>query len=241
LNNESVLIAQSADTITHPNYRKKGLFILLANKTYDLCREEGIKYLYGIPNYNSFSGFVQKLNWSFSGNFTVYSRKILTFPLNFLSQKTSATKSFYLNYVRLWLYFFQKNTLEEKLPNEFKNSISIPKNKAYLNYKLSKNHFSIQIENVFFIISFNRFMKIGYYSLGDNFNFQKAMKKLIFLAVVTGCHKIVFQELTQSNESKTDKFFDKFKLSKGLPFIVKSIALEENVSLKIDYFDFDTF
>ena len=241
LNNEPILIAQSADTITHPNYRKKGLFVLLANKTYDLCQEEGIKHLFGIPNYNSYTGFVHKLNWNSTGNFTVYTRKILTAPLNALFQKTSVTKWFYLMYVRTWLLFFQKITNEEKLMNQVKNSFFIPKNKAYLNYKLSRYHFTLEIESIYFIISFNRFMKIGYFNLGANSNFPKALKKLHFLAVVTGCHKIVFQELTEPNESESNKFFEKFKVTQGLPFIIKNISQEESLSLKIDYFDFDTF
>ena len=50
-NNEIILAAQSGSTMTHYNHRKKGLFILLANKTYELCKELGIKIMYGIIQY----------------------------------------------------------------------------------------------------------------------------------------------------------------------------------------------
>ena len=36
---EKIIIAQSADTITHPKYRKQGIFKILAKKTYSLCQK----------------------------------------------------------------------------------------------------------------------------------------------------------------------------------------------------------
>jgi hypothetical protein len=241
LNGKKVLIAQSADTITHPNYRKKGLFIILANKTYKLCLDLGIKYLYGIPNYNSYKGFIQKLNWVYLGNFNVFTRIVFTIPLNYILQKTRATQRLYYSYVRFCLIFFEKKITNEKVIDETENVFLIPKNKTYLTYKLSNYHFKIVIDNVFFIISVNRFMKIGYYAVGNNYNFPKALRKLRVLAFFTGCHKIVFQELNLNSEISNNKFFESFKLSRGLPYIVKPISELHFSSLKIDYLDFDTF
>src|SRR5437588_761672 len=41
-NNQLYLGAQSVDTMTHEKYRFKGLFVQLANLTYDLAMDEGI-------------------------------------------------------------------------------------------------------------------------------------------------------------------------------------------------------
>src|ERR1700744_762988 len=46
-NNQLYMAAQSVDTMTHPKYRFKGLFVQLANLTYDLCQEEGINLIFG--------------------------------------------------------------------------------------------------------------------------------------------------------------------------------------------------
>ncbi|HEY5917995.1 MAG TPA: GNAT family N-acetyltransferase [Chryseolinea sp.] len=64
LNGKKVVAAQSADTMTHPDHRKKGLFQNLALKTYALAAEQGIKFVFGFPNQDSFPGFM-KLNWQF--------------------------------------------------------------------------------------------------------------------------------------------------------------------------------
>src|ERR1700743_8364 len=63
VNNVKVLATQSADVMTHPDYRNKGLFVELALTTFQLCRELNVKLLFGFPNQNSLHGFVNKLDW----------------------------------------------------------------------------------------------------------------------------------------------------------------------------------
>jgi len=61
---KEVLVFQSMDTMTHPDYQRRGLFSKLANVTYDYVTAEfGEHFLVGIPGMSSFPGFVKKLNW----------------------------------------------------------------------------------------------------------------------------------------------------------------------------------
>jgi hypothetical protein len=60
---EKILAAQSADTMTHPGFRYKGLFVHLSNITFDLCRQSGVRVIFGFPNQNSYHGAVNKLGW----------------------------------------------------------------------------------------------------------------------------------------------------------------------------------
>src|ERR1700744_1753967 len=46
------LAAQSADTMTHPKYRYKGLFVQMANLTYGVCEEDGVSIIFGFLNQN---------------------------------------------------------------------------------------------------------------------------------------------------------------------------------------------
>lgn len=64
ISGERVVAAQSADTMTHPDFRKKGLFQLLAKKTYELAPTLNIQFIFGFPNQDSYPGFV-KLGWKF--------------------------------------------------------------------------------------------------------------------------------------------------------------------------------
>ncbi len=58
-----VLAAQSADTMTNPKYRYKGLFVELSLITFELCKKLGITFVFGFPNQNSYHGAVNKLGW----------------------------------------------------------------------------------------------------------------------------------------------------------------------------------
>jgi GNAT superfamily N-acetyltransferase len=62
-----VLCAQSGDTLTHPDHRRKGLFEKLFEMTKRKCLDLGIKFLFGFPNSNSAPGF-KKFGWDFYTN-----------------------------------------------------------------------------------------------------------------------------------------------------------------------------
>lgn len=61
---ETFTAYQSMDTMTHPDYQKRGLFVKLAKHTYAALQERTQSLLIiGVPGSNSFHGFVHKLNW----------------------------------------------------------------------------------------------------------------------------------------------------------------------------------
>jgi len=61
-----VLGAQSVDTATHPDYRKLGLFSLLAKNTLTTAFKDGILIVYGFPGRMSYGGFL-KTEWKDTG------------------------------------------------------------------------------------------------------------------------------------------------------------------------------
>jgi GNAT superfamily N-acetyltransferase len=73
---EIVRGGQSMDTMTHPDYRGKGLFTRLAIACFDQLREEGYEALYGFPNENSYPGFIKRLNWDHVGDVPHWNRPI---------------------------------------------------------------------------------------------------------------------------------------------------------------------
>ncbi len=53
----------SLDTMTHPDYRRQGIFEVLGRKTYEEARSRGVHITYGLPNQYSYPGFINKLQW----------------------------------------------------------------------------------------------------------------------------------------------------------------------------------
>jgi GNAT superfamily N-acetyltransferase len=55
--------AQSMTTMTHPDYRGKGVFPRLAEHLYASMAAQGAALIWGLPNVNSHFSFVRKLGW----------------------------------------------------------------------------------------------------------------------------------------------------------------------------------
>jgi GNAT superfamily N-acetyltransferase len=53
----------SLDTMVHPDWGGRGIFVDLANAVYDAAVGSGIPLTYGFPNVNSHHGFINKLGW----------------------------------------------------------------------------------------------------------------------------------------------------------------------------------
>jgi len=239
---KEIVIAQSADTITHPDYRKRGLFKILAEKTYELCSRSSIELLFGVPNYNSFSGFVNHLGWHETGRFVIFYKKIWTIPLNFVVNKFAVLHPIYMLYVRLILLLFAKpfNHMKgSELPSE---KFFIPWNRKYQEYKLNTHQIQVSIANVNLVISFKGSLKIGFYD-PTCMDLSNVLKKLHLIALLTGCHKIVFQKLDCFCTPLVENQFRAFSKQEGLPYIQKRVnktSFDDSI-LAINYLDFDTF
>lgn len=53
----------SLDTMVHPEWRGRGIFVELARAVYQDAKEEGVPLTYGFPNANSHHGFITRLQW----------------------------------------------------------------------------------------------------------------------------------------------------------------------------------
>jgi GNAT superfamily N-acetyltransferase len=63
IDGEIVLAALSLHTVIHPNHQGKGLFTKLAEQTYDLAKSQDADHVFGIANYNSTHGFINRLEF----------------------------------------------------------------------------------------------------------------------------------------------------------------------------------
>ena len=64
IGNHETLLGFSCDTMTHPDYRRQGMFVTLATRLYEtMAKHAGIETVWGFPNENSLSGFTRRLGW----------------------------------------------------------------------------------------------------------------------------------------------------------------------------------
>jgi Acetyltransferase (GNAT) domain len=98
-NGEVVLAAQSADTMTNPKYRYKGLFVELSLITFELCKKVGITFVFGFPNQNSYHGAVNKLGWKMTHTMERFYVPVDGLPLELTASRFRWLKSLYARYV----------------------------------------------------------------------------------------------------------------------------------------------
>lgn len=66
----------SMTTMTHPDYRGRGIFAALAKETYEEAWQKGASFVYGFPNNNSYLGFTRKLGWEGFGKMSIWEKEL---------------------------------------------------------------------------------------------------------------------------------------------------------------------
>lgn len=100
------LAAQSGSTMTHSRHRKKGLFYQAGKRTFELAKREGIKFVYGFPNPNSYPGLM-KLGWRHDGNLNAYHIFVPTLPLDYLANRFRFIEPLYQRWFRFVTGFWR--------------------------------------------------------------------------------------------------------------------------------------
>jgi hypothetical protein len=161
LANRTILAAQSADTMTHPQHRFKGLFVELSNLTFQLCRDNGIKLLFGFPNQNSLPGALNKLGWQITERMDCFVIPTRGLSWDRVINKLSFLKNTFINY--------QSSVLKKYLQSQpgITNSVirdgfaGIVRDDDYWRYKTYAQSYIIKLGNSTLWIKVGRELLIG--------------------------------------------------------------------------------
>jgi hypothetical protein len=196
-NGKTILAAQSADTMTHPGYRNMRLFTALANLTYTLCKQEGIRLVFGFPNQNSLPGFI-KMGWHITENLDSFQIRVGgVLPLQMIARKYQALGPLYNWYVDKIL----KNYLKDK--NGVQNSVladgynGVFRDDGYFKYKSYSPTRVIEIDGARFWIKLQNGLQVGdVENVAEDF--ESVLQKLKTLARKLGVTQIYFQASPQT-------------------------------------------
>jgi GNAT superfamily N-acetyltransferase len=233
-----VLAAQSADTMTHPRYRYKGLFVELANLTFQLCRDNGIELLFGFPNQNSLPGFINKLGWKTTETMDVFVINLL-FPWQKLVNKFSFTRVIYKDYLKKQI---ERNIVPQ---NGFASSVlgdgfsGICRDEDYIKYKSYSNTYTIKLGPATLWIKISQVLLVGDI-LVESEDFNRTIHQLKLLAGKLGLKQIHFH--TSPGTTLHQLFSAHFIPVPSFPVLFKELSgnlpLHE---LKFTSADIDTF
>lgn len=182
IDGDKILAAQSADTMTHPKHRKKGLFLALARMTYHLAYNNGIEFIFGFPNQHSMPGF-HKLNWIFTDK----PMRLFVFP------GSDIPFSRLLNRLRLLKAQSSPNSGQLTASALFVGEENaIIRNDDFLKYKSYSRKISLQFENSYVWAKNDGDLKIGYFRLQPDKNISWLIGNLTKTAKRLFCRKIIF-------------------------------------------------
>ena len=205
--NSKYLALQSGDTITHRNHRKKGLFISLANETFNLAKKEGFSLIFGFPNENSSHGFYAHLDWKQLGYMFDFTIEVKSLNFYGICHKFRIFEPLYRFYWKLLTKIYSINNEDLIFYNSSKQSenIKVSKDSYFLKYKkkYSDSELISFRKNLFWIKKDNGL------SLGDmiinpkHTNIKIELQKLCKIYGVNkisfscSSNHILFEELTQ--------------------------------------------
>lgn len=217
LDGKDVRVVQSGDTMTHKQHMGKGLFTKLAQMTYDLCTELNYKFVFGFPNYNSYPGFIKRLNWVCPEKLNEYRIKVHTIPLMKLAKKVGILKPIYAVYLKCINYFYKVDSCY------FENSVivggmnGVQRSKDFVDYKLAcGNSFMVKIGGVTIWLKSDGFLYIGDIDISSNFNFNLFVKELKKYCFVIGADTISF--ISTPNTYLDNEFKKVVSPIEGLPY-----------------------
>ena len=241
-NGAKALIAQSGDTMTHKNHRRKNLFVILAEKTFDFCKENGINLIYGFPNELSYLGFVKKLNWSHDESIRAYHVRCRCLPFMRLKSIFPFIASFFNNIKRKKFERiqvegkpFQSNLLEE-------DQVGIIRDQKFIKYKsYSKKYFLLICGIQVWVKPKEMFLLVGDISTCSDEKFYLVVKRLQKLCFNIGIPHLRFHT---SPGTKIERLIKPISTKHNIEYPIGYLKLNDEVEvnkLKYSLADYDTF
>jgi GNAT superfamily N-acetyltransferase len=238
---KSFLVAQSGDTMTHPEHQGKGLFTQLAKLTYEACKSEDIHLVFGFPNENSYPGFVKRLGWTHFDDLNVYLIRVKGIAWLRLKKTFRLPQSWHSR----WCQFILKR---QPKGHAFASSIKndehavVDHSPEFFDYKCYGGNFLIQVTGISVWVKFNaEYLIIGDMDVHAEEDFLKVISKLKPIARWCG---LPYLRMHVSSSTQYDDWFQRHGKKHNLSYPVGGIAFTEEIPLEMLKFttaDNDTF
>lgn len=186
------LACQSGDTMTHPQHTGKGLFTTLAKLTYQLAEENGVGFVFGFPNDNSYHGFTQKLAWIHKENMQNYTARVNTIPLAAAAKKFSMLTPLYKLYSNTLLSFYKSKAQFQSNSALGYRWGGVYRDAGYTKYKSFNNNHIITIAGQNVWLKADGALLIGDITIVEKRELPLLISGIKRLALLLGCNKVLF-------------------------------------------------
>jgi hypothetical protein len=188
---QKILAAQSADTMTHPEFRMKGMFMELADKTFELCRQSSIQLVFGFPNQNSYHGLL-KLGWRETEKLDCFQIEVKSLPLKSIAKRNVRLQKIYHSYCRLVLKKY-RSSLIGVANSVLGNFGGVHRSHEYFQYRTYSSTEIICIGHSRVWINYRSDLVIGDMEGLEEANFTFVLNELKQIARKLGIRRLWFQ------------------------------------------------
>jgi len=186
-----ILAAQSADTMTHPGYRYKGMFAELSRLTFALCREEGIRLVFGFPNQNSYPGAI-RMGWKETAAMERFDVRIPALPLALFAARSPFMKRWYRRYQHMVTAGYASSLAGVCSTVITGDSAGVQRSGPYLEYRKYNDTQVLQIGPAKIWVKITPVLFIGDMEGVDENNFDRVMRTLTKLCRRLGIRRLSF-------------------------------------------------
>lgn len=185
-NGTKYLVAQSGDTMTHSKHTGKGLFTILATKTYQYCKANGVHLVFGFPNQNSYPGFVQKLGWTHFDDLHSSQIRVKCIPWIRIKKTFHLSQKIHDIWCDLILSLLPKGSSFENSSKD-ENTAVVDHSKDFFAYKTYAKNYVLNIDGInVWLKCDDLFLLIGDLEKCDEIRFLKVISKLKKIALILG-------------------------------------------------------
>lgn len=236
---QTITVAQGGDSMTDPRYQGRGLFTKLGEITQELAEKEGLAFIYGFPNQNSYPGYVKKLNWQFTEHMICFQIPVSSIPFEGLCRKLGLN-TFYQKWVKHTLknLLSADRLLASTVINEEYGGVK--RDERFYTYKRYSSNYILSIDGCKVWVKINGAILVGDIEDKSVETKDQVLETLKKLAKKLGVQKIIFQA---SPNTHIDQYLS--KLYKGeSTFPVGFYDIQSPIpfqKLKFTYGDLDTF
>ncbi|MEP6845015.1 MAG: GNAT family N-acetyltransferase [Panacibacter sp.] len=237
--NNILLAAQSADTMTHPDYRLKGMFVELSNLCFELCRTNKIKLVFGFPNQNFYQAAINKPGWKFTEIMDRFTISVKTVKLKSIFSKFVITRKIYHKYEILVLkkYMANDSGVENSVIKD--GYAGVYRNKDYLAYKSYSSTQVIKIGASKIWIKVSTNITVGDIELNEN-NIDEILLTIKKIAASLRMPVIYFHACKQTTLHQL--FAERFAATPSFPVLFQDFGSELSPEkIKFTFADIDIF
>ncbi|MFT6969805.1 MAG: hypothetical protein ACJAXX_000366 [Roseivirga sp.] len=231
-------VIHACDSITLPSHHRKGLHTNLALRSYELMRENDVKFVYAMHSENTMRA-TKKLGWKVGENMVRHHIKIATLPV---AKVVNRFDFLHLSYQRKVQGILSNYELKSDFHNPLKEEswLSQEYSSSFFDYKSFSSNHLVEIKGVKMWLKVQSIIHVGAFHANSVLDLKAAITDLIQIGKKIGANEIQFHVSSQSKQA-----LQLNQLHSGLQsWTVGYLDFDSALPLdqfKLNYGDHDTF